>query len=125
MILNARIRKYKKRVFADVNGNCFRPIDCTLTRGFDMSFLKAVDRFIPTEMEDDQDNKCQNTHSVVSPCPANMPGMPSTLILPRASASRASDVINMVKSSVFTVKNMWLFCLECVILQTSSELICR
>ena len=30
----------------------------------------------------------------------------STLILPRASASRASDVINMVKSSVFTVKNV-------------------
>ena len=27
----------------------------------------------------------------------------STSILPRASASRASDVINMVKSSVFTV----------------------
>ena len=57
----------RKRFFADVNGNCFdcfRPIDCTLTKGFDMSFLKAVDRFIPTEMEDDQDNKCQNTHSV-------------------------------------------------------------
>ena len=28
----------------------------------------------------------------------------STLILHKASASRASDVINMVKSSVFTVK---------------------
>ena len=37
----------------------------------------------------------------------------STLTLPRASASRASDVINMVKSSVFTVKNTWLSCLEC------------
>ena len=28
----------------------------------------------------------------------------STLILPRASDSRASDVVNMVKNSVFTVK---------------------
>ena len=49
----------------------------------------------------------------------------STLILPRASASRASDVINMVKSSVIAVKNMWVSCLECLILQTSRELICR
>ena len=45
----------------------------------------------------------------------------STLILPRASASRASDVINMAKRPIFTVKNMWLFCLECVILHFVDE----
>ena len=39
----------------------------------------------------------------------------STLILPRAEASRASDVINMVKTSLFTVKNMMrMCCLGCV-----------
>ena len=33
-----------------------------------------------------------------------LPGVTSTLILPRVKASLASDVINMVKSSSFTVK---------------------
>ena len=39
----------------------------------------------------------------------------STVILPRAEVSRASDVINMVKTSLYTVKNMMrMFCLGCV-----------
>ena len=39
----------------------------------------------------------------------------STSILHRAEASRASDVINMVKTSLFTVKSMMrMCCLGCV-----------